>query len=73
MKPPALFFGSSFILHLLWENLQAPLYVGYTSFSQHFWICLKATATGDLLFMLIIYAVLALVHRDLFWVANRAM
>ena len=65
------YFGSSFLFHLLWENFQAPLYQGYTSFNQHFWICLRATATGDMLFMLIIYAVLALVHRDAFWIAHK--
>ena len=68
----SVFFGSSFFLHLLWENLQAPLYVGYVSFSQHFWICFKATG-GDLLFMLVIYIALTIMHRDLFWVANRAV
>jgi hypothetical protein len=69
--PVSLFFGGSFLLHLLWENLQAPLYEGFTSFRQHFWICFKAT-WGDLLFMLTIYAALALVHRDPFWIADRA-
>lgn len=46
--PVAAFFGGSFLLNLLWENLQAPLYVGYTSFAQHFWICFKATGCGSL-------------------------
>lgn len=68
----SLFFGGSFLLHLLWENLQAPLYEGYMSLLQHFWICFKAT-WGDLLFMLTIYAALAIVHRDPFWVADRAV
>lgn len=45
------FFGGSFLFHLLWENLQAPLYKGYTSFAQHFGICLKATF-GDMVFMM---------------------
>lgn len=68
-----LFFGSSFLLHLLWENLQAPLYQGYISFAQHFWICLRATLSGDMLFMLIIYAILALVHRNFFWPSDRTV
>lgn len=71
LLPPIMFFGSSFALHLLWENLQAPLYEGFVSFQQHFWICFKATG-GDLLFMLIIYAALAVIHRDAFWFVNRA-
>ena len=66
-----IFFGVSFLLHLLWENAQAPLFVGYESLAQHFWICFKATG-GDLLFMFIIYATLAVVHRDPFWIANRS-
>ncbi|OGJ57891.1 hypothetical protein A3H90_04165 [Candidatus Peribacteria bacterium RIFCSPLOWO2_02_FULL_55_36] len=59
-------------MHLLWENAQAPLYAGYESFGQHFWICFKATG-GDLLFMFVIYVVLAVMHQDLFWIANRAV
>jgi hypothetical protein len=64
------FFGASFLLHLLWENLQAPLYKGFESFEQHFWMCLKATATGDMLFMLVIYLALAAVHRDWLWISD---
>ena len=70
---PALtsFFGESFLLHLLWENLQAPLFAGFESYGQHFWICFKA-AWGDLLFMFVIYAGLAIVHRNPFWLTDRA-
>ena len=50
-----------------------PLYEGFTSLQEHFWICLKATATGDMLFMLTIYMALAFVHRDPFWVADRSV
>lgn len=67
-----MFFAASFLLHLFWENLQAPLYQGYSSFNQHFWICLKAAATGDMLIMLTIYAALAFHYRDFVWVANYA-
>ncbi|HLD64036.1 MAG TPA: hypothetical protein VI913_04040 [Candidatus Peribacteraceae bacterium] len=70
-QPLAIFFGGSFILHLLWENLQAPLFAGYTSFWQHFIICLPATG-GDILVMAFMYGTLALFHRDFFWVANPA-
>ena len=66
------FIGGSFFLHLLWESLQAPLYEGYSSFGQHFWICLKATVTGDMFFMFVIYTTLAIVYRDLFWIADRS-
>ena len=60
-----LYLLSGFFLHLIWENAQAPLFAGFESFVQHFPICLKATLTGDLSMMLLLYFVLALVHRDL--------
>lgn len=63
--------GGSFLFHLLWENAQAPLYGGYESFSQHFPLCLRATATGDLFMMLLLYLVLALVHREGFWIEKK--
>lgn len=67
MKPTIVFFGTSFLLHLLWENAQAPLFKGYESFAQHFPICLKAAATGDMLFTFAIYLALTAVHRDWHW------
>lgn len=75
ISPFAAFFGVSFFLHLLWENLQSPLYSCYStsSFLQCFWICLKATITGDMLFTLTIYVALAFVHRDPFWIAARSV
>ena len=71
--PFIVFFSGSFLLHLLWENLQMPLYAGFETapLQEHFWICFKATG-GDLLFMLTIYTALAVVHRDPYWIANRA-
>jgi hypothetical protein len=65
----AIYFGTSFVLHLLWENLQAPLYVGYASLGQHFWICFRATF-GDLLVMLLIYLAVATIHRNIFWLES---
>jgi hypothetical protein len=71
LSPLSVYVGGGFLLHLLWENFQAPLYAGYTSLRDHFLICFKATL-GDLLFMFIIYTALAIVHRDPFWVAERS-
>lgn len=71
LLPFIVYIGGSATLHLLWENLQAPFYEGFISFQQHFWICFKATG-GDVLFMLILYATLASVHRDPFWIAKRS-
>jgi hypothetical protein len=75
MKALFLYFGTAFILHLLWENLQAPLYTCFSgnSFLQCFLVCLRAAATGDMLFMLTIYGALALVHQDFYWIADRSV
>jgi hypothetical protein len=47
------FFGYGFLLHLAWENAQAPLYEGFMENApQHLWACIYATATGDMAFSL---------------------
>jgi hypothetical protein len=53
--------------------MQIPLYAGFeeTPLREHFWICFKA-AGGDLLFMLTIFAALAVMHRDIFWLSDAA-
>lgn len=71
MKMLLFYFGGSFLLHLLWENAQAPLFANYVSFAQHFPICLRATITGDLFMVFLLYLVLALVHRDLQWLERK--
>lgn len=60
-------FGIAFILHLAWENAQAPFYIGFESFAQHFWMCLYATVTGDMIFMGVIYIALASSFADTDW------
>lgn len=69
-----LFFVASFVLHLLWELLQSPFYDCFSigSLLACFLICLRAAATGDLLFMLILYLALAVIHRKFFWLTERA-
>lgn len=42
-----------FVLNLVWENAQAPLYAGYTSFTDHFLTCLRATL-GDAAIVLLL-------------------
>ena len=61
------YFGIGFVLHLVWENAQAPLYAGFESFAQHFGMCLYATATGDMIFMAVIYAGLAAAFSNPDW------
>ncbi len=57
---------TSFTLHLIWENVQAPLYLGYQSLTQCFALCFYATL-GDVLITLIVYSLVALLKRDAFW------
>src|SRR3989344_3331066 len=66
-----LYIVGSFLLHLAWENLQAPLFSGYESFVQHFPICLGATLTGDMFVMILLYLVLSLAHRDIRFLEKR--
>lgn len=61
------YFSVSFLLHLIWENAQAPLYAGFESFAQHFGACLYATATGDMIFMGVIYISLAGAFSEADW------
>lgn len=65
--------GTSLVLNLAWENLQAPLYQGYSNFWQHFPIC-SIASLGDVLIILVLYFVLAIVNRDILWISkmNRA-
>lgn len=66
------YFVLSFVLHFVWEHLQMPLYdLPPMTFWEGIWMCLFATATGDMLFLLVIYTTVALVHRDWFWVSRR--
>jgi hypothetical protein len=64
LKYAAVLAVSAFFLHLIWENIQAPLYDGYQSFSQHIPICFIGTL-GDVLITLLVFAFLWLLKKDL--------
>lgn len=49
--------GIAFLLHIMWENAQAPLYQGYESFWQHLPVC-SMGAIGDVGITLVFLAVL---------------
>ena len=50
-----------------------PLFVSaHDSFWANFKMCLFATATGDMLFMLLLYLAVAVVHRDLSWLSEKS-
>lgn len=69
--PLAWYFGSSFLLHLIWENAQMPLFEsGDASLWDMFTMCLFATATGDMLFMLMLYLSIAVIHKQLWWLSR---
>ncbi len=57
----------AFLANLLWENLQAPLYKGYSSFWAHLPIC-AIGALGDILIILIPYLAVAAKRRDILWI-----
>ena len=61
--------GVSFLLNIAWENLQAPLYQGYSNFWQHLPIC-SIASLGDVLIILLLYLVLAIINKDILWVAK---
>ena len=60
---------TAFILHVIWENAQAPLFQGYASFSQHFSACLVGTV-GDVAITLFVYVLVALLKNDFNWIAS---
>lgn len=53
----------AFVLHIIWENIQAPLFAGYESFPQHFSMCFVGTV-GDVLITLSVLAFLWLLKKD---------
>jgi|SRR3989344_1107660 len=59
-------------LNFLWENLQAPLYAGYTGFIQHLSICSMATL-GDLTIILFMYIYSSLIFKDVLWFQNLSL
>lgn len=58
-----------FLLNLMWENVQAPLFAGYEGFWQHFSTCLWATVV-DVLIIISFWALFASYYKDPFWIKN---
>lgn len=68
----AAFFGGSFVMHLAWENAQMPLFeLADPSFWPVFKMCLFATVTGDMLFMLVLNLTMTVIHKDFCWLKLR--
>ena len=60
-------FIMGFLLNLIWENAQAPLYEGYTNFWDHFMMCFWASLV-DAAVVLLLYCLLAVWYKDFYWV-----
>ncbi len=58
--------GIAFALNLIWENMEAPLYKGYTGFFKHFSICVFASV-GDVIIFLVIFCILAFIYHNYLW------
>ncbi len=65
-------FGIGFGLNLVWENLQAPLYAGFTNFSHHFWMCFVASI-GDAFAIATFYFIIAALRKDILWFKKNKM
>lgn len=65
-KPLVKLIFISFFLHIVWENAQAPLYLGYVSLSEQFFICFIGTI-GDVVFTLAVYCCVALISGNYLW------
>lgn len=57
-------------LNLIWEVAQAPLYAGYQDPWANLPMCAQASL-GDVVIVGAIYALFALIHRDVNWVRRR--
>lgn len=53
----------AFLLHVVWENAQAPLYAGYQSFLQHLPVCITGTL-GDVVITLLALGLFWLIKKD---------
>lgn len=58
-----------FLTNLVWEVAQAPLYGGFISFSQNFFMCFIASIV-DAITILLIYAGFAAYYRELTWLGR---
>src|SRR3989344_2370846 len=57
------------VLHLVWENAQAPLFAGFLSFGQHFFVCFLGTI-GDIVFTITVYLGISLLKNDFGWIVR---
>lgn len=63
-------FSVAFVLNVIWEVTQSPLYEGEPFTQASLVICLIASM-GDALFAVSVYLLLAFIHRDALWLRQR--
>lgn len=66
LTPLLVIAAVSLVLNILWENVQAPWYMGYAGPVAHLPMCMRA-AIGDVLIVLLIYGLFALMYKDMWW------
>lgn len=59
-------FIIGFLLNLIWENVHAPLFEGFTNFWDHFMICFWASLV-DAATILLLYGLVVFWYKDLYW------
>ncbi|MDX5420879.1 MAG: hypothetical protein LPK14_01380 [Hymenobacteraceae bacterium] len=69
LRVSGLVLAVGFLLNLIWENAQAPLYQEYRSFYESFSKCLLA-AVIDALVTLLLYLLFALFYQNLYWLSS---
>lgn len=62
-------FGMAYLLSLIWENLQMPLYGGYSHFTILGIGCFLS-ALWDALFICALYATIAMITKDMLWIVR---
>lgn len=62
-------FAVGFILNLIWENAQAPLYKGYGGFQTHFSICFWASLLDAAIILLLTFLI-SFWRKSFDWIIN---
>lgn len=64
--------ATAFILNLIWEIAQGPLYGGFEYDLNHLSFCALASV-ADTLMVLILFFAFALIYKDVFWTGNKGI
>jgi hypothetical protein len=64
-----LIFATGFLLNLIWEIVQLPLYEGFTDYKDHFWGCFVASIV-DAVTVLLLYFLFAFLNGGFNWIKH---